>query len=726
MNLFGGCDIFNKSNLRKPNRLIIEKSPYLLQHAYNPVKWYSWEPEAFEKAIREDKPIFLSIGYSTCHWCHVMERESFEDLQVAQLLNDNFVSIKVDREERPDIDKIYMAVCQAMTGSGGWPLTIIMTPNKKPFFAATYIPKKGRFGHAGLLELLPTIKDYWIKKRGAVLESADKIQRVFKQISTDIQGDILGKETLTKAYTQLVRRFDEKDGGFSDTPKFPIPHNILFLLRYWKRTGSENALRMVEKTLQSMRFGGIFDQIGFGFHRYSTDFFWRVPHFEKMLYDQALITIAYTEAYQATRKEIYKTTSEEILAYILRNMIDSDGAFYSAEDADSENENGKIEEGKFYLWKENELREKLEKEDAELIIKLYNVKKGGNYLDQATQERTGENILYLNNSLTDFALKLNIPKEELIKRVESIRNKLFNIREKRPHPHKDDKILTNWNGIMIAALAKAARVFNKPQYSEAAHQAAKFIFERMFRSDGRLLHRYRDAQAAILANLDDYVFLIWGLLELYETTFNVNYLQRALKLNNEMIDHFWDKKGGGFYFNPNDGEELLFRQKEIQDGAIPSSNSVAMLNLLRLEQITGKLDFGEKAASIGRTFSNQVKNVPSAFTMFMVALEFAVGPFYQIVISGDSRANDTKQMLEALRKQYIPNKIVILNPSEQKSHEILQIASFIQNKSVIDGKTTAYICNNNVCKNPVTTVKDMLEYLEVKSITVRNKDGTTE
>lgn len=704
--------MINLSNsvIKKSNKLIEEKSPYLLQHAHNPVDWYPWGKEAFEKAKEEDKPIFLSIGYSTCHWCHVMERESFEDPEVAELMNDVFVSIKVDREERLDIDKIYMDVCQAMTGSGGWPLTIIMTPDKRPFFAATYISKKGRFGRSGMLELIPAIQEHWSTKRKEVIKSADEIFQAITKRSNTNEGEELGKDSLAKAYSQLVQRFDEKDGGFGDQPKFPTPHNIFFLLRYWKRTGSVQALHMAEKTLQAMRFGGIYDQIGFGFHRYSTDFFWLVPHFEKMLYDQALLSLAYSEAYHATKKELYKTTTMEILTYVLRDMTSPLGGFYSAEDADSRNEAGEMEEGNFYLWKEEELRRVLKPEDAELILKIFNIKRGGNFLDQLTQRRTGENILYLKKPLDTLAQEFNLTKQELYMRIEEIRFKLFTIRESRPHPHKDDKILTNWNGLMIASLAKASSIFDDPKFSEAAQSAIEFIYNQLFQ-DGKLLHRFRDGEAAILANVEDHAFLIWGLLEQYETTFDTNYLRKALYLNTYMINRFWDETNGGFYFTPDDGEELLYRKKEIYDGAVPSGNSVAMLNLLRLEQITGNSDYGRKAARISSVFSKEVKRMPSGFTQLMVALEFALGTSYQIIVAGDSRSEDTKSMVKAVRNQYIPNLVFLLNPTERVSPEIFQISEFIKEQPNIGGKATAYVCVNGFCKNPVTSIEDIIRII---------------
>jgi uncharacterized protein len=699
-------------DMKKPNRLIHEKSPYLLQHAYNPVDWYPWGGEAFEKAREENKPIFLSIGYSTCHWCHVMEKESFEDDEVAKLMNETFVSIKVDREERPDIDHIYMTVCQMISRGGcGWPLNIVMTPDKKPFFAATYIPKEDRFGRAGMLTLVPRIKEVWTKQHDEVLNSANQITSALQQGVKDSHGEELDKSTLKTAYDQLAQGFDEQHGGFGTAPKFPTPHNLIFSLRYWKRSSDEEALKIVEKTLESMRRGGIYDHVGFGFHRYSTDAEWFLPHFEKMLYDQAMIAMAYIEAYQATGKEEYEKTAREIFTYVLRDMTSQAGGFYSAEDADSEGE-----EGKFYLWTEKEIRQVLEKEEADLIIKVFNVEKGGNFREEATGKGTGGNILHLTKSLPEIASQLKISEQELGKRLEAARQKLFTAREKRIHPHKDDKILADWNGLMIAALAKGAQAFNEPSYAESAKRAVDFIFKNMRKPDGRLLHRYRDGQADIRANVDDYAFLIWGLIELYESTFDVNYLQTAIDLNRDLIKHFWDDKDGGFYFTADDGESLLVRHKEIYDSAIPSGNSVAMLNLLRLGRITANSDFEEKAAKIGRAFSKMVKQFPAAHTQLMVAVDFGIGPSYEVAIVGNSQAEDTKAMLRAVGKQFVPNKVVILHPTEKESPDIIRIAEFTKNQSSLGGKATAYVCLNYVCKLPTTDVNKMLELLNTKKL----------
>ena len=455
-----------------PNRLIHEKSPYLLQHAYNPVDWHAWNEEAFQKARAENKPIFLSVGYSTCHWCHVMEKESFEDSEVAALMNEAFVSIKVDREERPDIDHVYMTVCQMMTGSGGWPLTIVMTPYKKPFFAATYIPKASRFGRPGMMELIPRISEVWRNRNKEVLESAENMTTALQSMEKENPGDPLEAGVLDKAYQELAQRFDKTYGGFSGAPKFPTPHNFLFLLRYWMRSGRLNALNMVEKTLHEIRWGGIFDQIGFGFHRYSTDKEWLVPHFEKMLYDQAMLALAYLETYQATGNTLYADTAKEIFAYVLRDLRSPEGGFYSAEDADSEGV-----EGKFYVWTEQELRKILPPGDADLLVRVFHIQKEGNFREEASGKSLGANIFYTGRSLEDMASELNVSAQDLKKRIECARSRLFEAREKRIHPHKDDKILTDWNGLMIAALARGTQVLGEKTYADAAGSAVEFILK---------------------------------------------------------------------------------------------------------------------------------------------------------------------------------------------------------------------------------------------------------
>ena len=692
---------------RKPNRLINEKSPYLLQHAHNPVDWYPWNEEAFNRAHEENKPVFLSIGYSTCHWCHVMAHESFENEEVAKIMNNTFINLKVDREERPDLDHIYMAVCQIMTGSGGWPLSIIMTPDKVPFFAGTYIPRTSRFGRVGMIELAPRIKDIWDNRHDEVIESAEKIQNALQSVDDIKTGPEMDGNLLDKAFHELTGRFDEGYGGFGNAPKFPTPHNFTFLLRYWKRTGKEKALQMVEKGLTEMRKGGIYDHIGYGFHRYSTDRKWLVPHFEKMLYDQALLTIAYLETYQATGNSNYMDTAEEIFTYVLRDMTSKEGGFYSAEDADSEGV-----EGKFYVWKEEELREILKGDDADLIINIFNVNSNGNYKDEATGETSGTNILLLKESLSKIAERLKIPITELESRISSTRETLFRHREKRIHPHKDDKILTDWNGLMITALAMGTRILGKKEYADAAIKAVDFIMNSMRDSKGRLLHRYREGTSGIQGNLDDYAFLIQGLIEVYEATFDVKYLKIALDLNQDMISHFIDRTRGGFFFTPDDGETLLVRKREIYDGAVPSGNSVAVMNMLKLARITGRSELEERSQETGRAFSSTVQQMPSAHTQLMTALDFALGPSHEVVIAGDPEGEDTRQMIKALENIYLPCTVIILRPTNDNSPQIDDLAEYIRHHVSIDNRATAYVCVNNACKSPTTNVEKMIELLK--------------
>jgi uncharacterized protein len=691
---------------KKYNRLIEEKSPYLLQHATNPVDWYPWGDEAFERARREEKPIFLSIGYSTCHWCHVMERESFEDQEAAGLLNDVFVAIKVDREERPDVDAIYMGVCQMLTGSGGWPLTIMMTPDRMPFFAATYIPKTGRLGRPGLMELVPQVADLWKTRRADLVRSSEQIAARLKETTALEAGGALGEQVLGAAYESLGQHFDRRHGGFGDAPKFPSPHNLLFLLRYAKRTGEGQALQMVEKTLQAMRLGGIYDHVGFGFHRYSTDPIWMVPHFEKMLYDQAMLALAYTEAYQFTAKPEYGKTAREIFTYVLRDMTSEEGGFFSAEDADSEGE-----EGKFYLWTAPELEQLLGKEDAQLVANVYNTQPAGNFSEEATGRKDGGNILHLKQSLKELAPALGLTSDELTARVDGVRTKLFEARTMRIRPLKDDKVLTDWNGLMIAALAKGAQIFNETVYADAAAKAMEFTLRNTRDKDGRLLHRFREGEASIQGNLDDYAFVIWALLELHELTFDAAYLRHALGLSDDLIKHFWDPEQGGFFFTPDDGEELLVRRKEIYDGAIPSGNSVSMLNLLRLGRLTGNADLEEKAEQVAKAFSRKVELFPAAFTQLLVGIDFSIGPSREVVIVGNPRADDTDRFVQAVRARFMPNKVVLLKPVGEEAFEIIRLAPYTDACTALEGKATAYICSNYACQLPTTDVAEMLRQL---------------
>jgi hypothetical protein len=688
------------------NRLIHEKSPYLLQHAHNPVDWYPWGDEPFAKAAQEEKPVFLSIGYSTCHWCHVMERESFEDPEVAALMNEVFVSIKVDREERPDLDHVYMAACQMLTGRGGWPLTVVVTPDKRPFFAGTYIPKESRFGQLGMLELVPRIRDIWEHRRKDVLDSAESISTSIRELEKDMPGENVDMSVLDSAYSELARRFDKTYGGFSTAPKFPSPHNLLFLLRYWRRTGKDDALRMVEKTLQEIRWGGIYDHIGFGVHRYSTDREWLIPHFEKMLYDQAMLALAYLEAYQATGNRLHAETVREIFEYVLREMKAPEGGFYSARDADSEGE-----EGKFYVWEESEIRGILNPREADLAKKVFRIEKEGNFKEEATGRKRKANILYTGRSLPEIASDLGVSPAALAKDIEIIRGKLFEARKSRIHPHRDDKILTDWNGLMIAALASGAQVMKDGVCRSAAENSARFILQRMRQEDGRLLHRYREGSAGIQAHLDDYAFFIWGLVELYEATFDAFFLKTALELNEDMVSRFWDHQGGGFFFTPQDGESLIVRKKEYYDSATPSGNSIALFNLLRLARLTGRTDLEEKAWALVRSCSGLIRRYPPGFTQFLSAIDFGIGPTFEVVIVGSPDAAETNAMMHALRGSYLPNQVTIFKSSSEESPEIDRVAEFVENHKAIGGKTTAYVCHARSCSSPTTDPGEMLDMI---------------
>ncbi|MEL6820120.1 MAG: thioredoxin domain-containing protein, partial [Calditrichota bacterium] len=626
------------------NRLLNEKSPYLLQHAHNPVDWNPWGEEAFEKAVAEDKPIFLSIGYSTCHWCHVMEHESFEDPSVADLLNDAFVNIKVDREERPDVDDIYMTVCQMLTGQGGWPLTIIMTPQKKPFFAATYIPKEDRFGRWGLKTMIPRVKEYWKSERAKADDSANEIAIALQRTQREAAEAELAEGLPETALEQFSARYDALYGGFSDKPKFPTPHNLMFLLRSHAANPKSNALEMVTNTLTMMRRGGMYDHVGFGFHRYSTDREWLLPHFEKMLYDQALLLMAYAEAYQLNPNRRFLETASEIATYIRRDMTDENGGFYSAEDADSEGE-----EGKFYVWSTEEVESVLGEKLAKFYMAVYNFQAEGNFLEEATGHKMQTNIPHMQHSIEDLAAMIKRSETEFAVKLEKARKMLFDVREERIHPLKDDKILTDWNGLMIAALCKAHKAFvDQPEsrlFLDAAVASSEFVLTTMRGKDGRLMHRYREGDIAITGFLDDYAFMIWGLLELYESTFNLKYLEAAAELNQIVLDDFSDTEDGGFFFTSKHAEQLLVRKKDIYDGAIPSGNSVMMLNLLRLAKITGNAEFESIPGQTAKSFAKTISHYPSAQSMSMMALMFASGSSQEIVIAGEPDSDETQAML---------------------------------------------------------------------------------
>lgn len=674
------------------NKLSKEKSPYLLQHKDNPVDWYPWGDEAFAKAKAENKPVLLSIGYATCHWCHVMAHESFEDEGIAKLMNDAFVNVKVDREERPDIDSTYMTVCQLLTGQGGWPLTIVLTPDKKPFYAGTYIPKEARFGRVGLRQLIPGIKGMWINEPERVKKAVDQIKAGFTKSQQYEIGEFPGTEAIDYAAEQLAMRFDDEFGGFGSSPKFPSPHNLMFLLRQWKWTGEQRFLDAVTQTLTAMRLGGIWDHIGFGFHRYSTDREWLLPHFEKMLYDQALLMMAYTEAWQATKNPLFKQTVHEIADYVFRDLMRKDPAFFSAEDADSEGE-----EGKFYVWETEELKKVLTPQEIEFFVSIFNIKKEGNFKDEATKELTGKNIPHLKNELS---------KEEQTY-WEIIRSKLFETRSTRVRPLLDDKILTDWNALMIVALAKAGSVFQNKEFISKAESVYKFIKEKLL-VHGKLYHRYKDGETAIEAFADDYAFMIWTGIELYEATFNSEYLKEALDLSEVFLSIFWDEENGGFFFSIKDEDQPLGRQKQIYDGAIPSANSVSLSNLIRLSRFTGNTTLEEKANQLGKFFSSDLIRSGSSMTMSIMALQFLYHNPREIVIAeGEDFSLD---MISELRKKFIPSKTLLFRPDNLEDC-VFELVSFIKDQTSIKGNTTFYICANYTCEHPKTDLTEALSAL---------------
>jgi len=688
-----------------PNQLIHEKSPYLLQHAHNPVDWHAWSEETFDLARKQNKPIFLSIGYATCHWCHVMEKESFEDQAVARHLNDTFISIKVDREERPDIDAVYMAVCQMLTGSGGWPLNLFLTPDKKPFFAATYIPKNNRAGRAGLIELCQQISNLWTSQTDKVNSSAASIAATLDRAFTFSAADEPGESLLDHAFELIWQGYDSRLGGFEGSPKFPMPHRLLFLLRCYHRTGDAKALKMVEKTLKAMRLGGIWDHVGYGFHRYSTDPEWLLPHFEKMLYDQALIAQACLETYQITKDEFYTQTADEIFTYVLRDMTSPEGAFFSAEDADSEGE-----EGKFYVWTVDEFRSVLGEEHSDVWEKILNLQPDGNFFDEASGQKTGANILHLDRPVRQWSQELNLKPEALTTQWENIREKLFRYRKQRIHPLKDDKVLVDWNGLMMAAFSLASRILNNPEYARAAEKSAQFILTKMRDDRGRLFHRFRDGELAVEAQAADYAFLIYGLLNLYQATFNLAYAEEAAALQEKMLQDFWDPDSGGFFSTANQSEALPVRPKELYDGAIPSANSVSLLNLLWLARLTGDPKWDNHAHDQLRAFAGTVKAQPSAFAFFLLGVDFALRPGQEVVIAADPEKAEAQQMLAALNLNFAPHKVALVK-SKQNAERLAKFAGYTDGLQLVKGKATAHVCKGFACKEPTSDVEAMVAHI---------------
>lgn len=620
-----------------------------------------------------------------------MEKESFENEAVAAILNKYFVAIKVDREERPDIDSIYMTVCQALTGSGGWPLTIFMTPDKKPFYAGTYYPVEGKYGMPGIMDVLNSIAEQWNEKREDIVKSSERIVEHIKGIDTKVNREQIGEEEIHNAYNSFNSVFDLNYGGFGSSPKFPSPHNLRFLLRYWKNYNEPKALEMVEKTLEAMYEGGIFDHIGFGFSRYSTDEKWLVPHFEKMLYDNALLAAVYVEAFEATGNVFYKAVAEKIFTYILRDMTSKEGAFYSAEDADSDGE-----EGKYYLLTLKEVALVLGEQFYKTYCDHYNITGKGNF--------EGRNIPNLIGMESRAKQDVNLQTK-----LEKMRQRLFEYRERRIHPYKDDKILTSWNGLMIAALAYGGRIFENSSYIQQAEKAMDFILSNMINESGRLMARYREGEIAHLGYLEDYAFTVHALIELYEATFNVKYLTNALELNDKMLKLFKDEDQGGLFLYGTDGEELIVRPKDIYDGALPSGNSVATLNMLRLARLTANSELGNEAYEQFEVFASKVKTIESAHSYFMTALLYSLVPGKDIIISGQDQHEDTKAMIKEINNTYLPFATVVLNTGDDR---LISINSEIEAHKPLLGKTTAYICENFNCKAPITDLQKFSENIK--------------
>lgn len=689
----------------KPNRLILEKSPYLRQHAHNPVDWYPWGEEAFAKASAEDKPIFLSIGYSTCHWCHVMERESFEVDSIAGLMNRYFVNIKVDREERPDVDKVYMTALQAMGENGGWPMSMFLTPDRKPFYGGTYFPPESRYGRMGFPELLRRIHDVWDTQRDRVRESAEGLTALLRDIPARQQrSDSLDEGIRALCFEQAVQGYDAKFGGFGGGPKFPRPAVLMFLLRHYHATGDARALTMVEHTLRMMSNGGLYDHLGGGFHRYSVDGEWRVPHFEKMLYDQAQIVSALVDAYQVTHDEFYARIARETLSYVLRDMTDDEGAFYSAEDADSPLPDAPDEagEGAFYVWTNKEIERSLG-EDAKAFTFHYGVEETGNALNDPQHEFTGKNILYVARSMAETAAFVKRGEEDVARSLDRSRSILFDVRAQRPHPHRDDKILTAWNGLMISAFARAAQVLGSREYEHAAVRAAGAVLSRLYdEQSGTLLRRYRDGEAKFEAHLDDYAFFTQALLDLYETSFDPKHLALARKLTEKQLELFWDGATGGFFDTSGKDTSILVRMKELYEGAEPTGNAVAAMNLFRLSHLTGNIEWRKKAEMTVAACGELLTKAPFTMPLMVSAFTFSTGNVKQIVLAGEPGGEGMQRMLSELHARFRPNKVVRLVSGADLSHEM---SAFTIPYTRAGGAATAYVCEDFVCRLPTSDIE---------------------
>jgi uncharacterized protein YyaL (SSP411 family) len=704
------------SSGRQANRLIDEKSPYLLQHAYNPVDWYPWGEEAFQKAQAENKPIFLSVGYSTCHWCHVMERESFENPAVADLLNRYYVSIKVDREERPDVDRVYMTFVQSTTGAGGWPMSVFLTPDLKPFLGGTYYPPEDRYGRPGFSTLLTRLADIWRNSPGKIVDQGNQFTEAIRSYLNEArpaESSPLKTEWMDKAFEQLAAGFDPDEGGFTSAPKFPRPAVFAFLLRYGRRAQKSHAVEMVAYTLRKMASGGIYDHLGGGFHRYSVDERWHVPHFEKMLYDQAQLTVAYTAMFQLTQYKEFARVAHDTLDYVLRDLTSPEGGFYSAEDADSLPEPNASEkkEGAFYVWTQEAIDSALTPEESLAFQRMYGVEQPGNVAPASDPhgELRGQNVLVKQNDLSLVAQLVGKSEEETASLIASAKQKLKSVRDQRPRPHLDDKIVTAWNGLMISGLAKAGQAFSEARYLEAARRAADFLLKNLYPQ--RLLRSFRGAASVVHAFAEDYAFLIQGLLDLYEADFDIRWLRSAGELQVQMNALFSDPKGG--YFNTEEGaRDILFRMKDDHDGAEPSANSVAALNLTRLAWILGVKEFQHAAARLIGSFHTMLQAAPAALPQMLAAMDAAISEPIQIVIAGDR--SGAEELLRVVGQSYLPNKVLLLADGADNQSFLTQHVPEIALMKPIDGKPAAYLCRNFVCDLPVTDPEALAEKLAAR------------
>ena len=699
------------------NRLAGEQSPYLLQHAHNPVDWYPWGEAAFERARRENKPIFLSIGYSTCHWCHVMERESFESEKIAELLNRDYVSIKVDREERPDVDRIYMTFVQATTGSGGWPMSVWLTPQLQPFFGGTYFPPENRFGHPGFASILTQIADAWRTQRGQIEDSArDVVDQLQKSTAVEPgRASSINSDLLDSCFYYFRRTFDSQMGGFGGAPKFPRPSVLNFLLRYHARTKNKEALEMTLLTLREMAKGGMHDQLGGGFHRYSVDERWFVPHFEKMLYDQAQLAISYLEAFQITGERQYADVARSIFDYVLRDMTSPEGGFYSAEDADSviDPEEPKVKgEGAFYIWTGEEIRELVPQPMADWFCYRYGVAEGGNVANDPHNEFNNRNILYQAVSVADTAMQFRQIEETVAGGLAKAEAILLEARSKRVRPHLDDKVLTAWNGLMISALSLGGAVLGEERYAIAARRAAEFLLAKMYDPQtGLLLRRYREGDAAIPGFLDDYAMFAQALIDLYETQFDLRHLEMAIRLTDKQRELFEDRKDGGFFSTGEADGALVMRIKDDYDGAEPSGNSVALMNLLRLAQFTGRPDLRESAERLLGAFAPRLAAAAATVPQMMAAAEYYLSEPRQIVIAGERDQPDTQSMVRALYTRFVPNRILLLADAATREALSKWIPS-LPSMHEVEGRAAAYACKNYTCQLPVTEVDALVKLLQ--------------